>query len=376
MATGRYRATTPTILGLLGDTGMAAAVIAAWMIFTRLVVGTPFTLHRIVGSAVMAVVLGTLISLLRKAHAKMETSENLWRTALGNISDGIGIIASDRSVIWANPVAAQLAGVPEESLTGMRCDDAWDCGTKGCNGCAVALASQDPVRTAASRAEGQTGLPSMLPPASYPRNDGKSSLVVFSDAEGGAAENQELRRQVAALKVQLRESAHRTKNNLQMVASLVSLAYPGEDQGALDELEQRIRLMGLVHEQLTPEQDEGRASLQGFLSVLSRAILDALTPPALQLSLVCSAPEWEVPARRAVSLGLIVNELMTNSIKHGFSGRSSGGIEIRGVMEDGFLALRYTDDGNGFPNPQPTSSPGSGIQLVGLIVSQLGGTMT
>jgi PAS domain S-box-containing protein len=169
----------------------------------------------------------------------------------------------------------------------------------------------------------------------------------------------------------LREVHHRVKNNLQIVASLLGLqsehvVEPGARM-ALDETVYRVRAMALVHEQLYATRDLARVGLADYARSLSTSLQHSLGPDAeFQLS----AEEVEIPIDLAVPIGLVLNELLTNALKHGRSedGRCRVAIELVGGAET--FSLRVRDRGRGFP-ARPPSESSLGMQLIHALSRQI-----
>jgi two-component sensor histidine kinase/ABC-type amino acid transport substrate-binding protein len=153
----------------------------------------------------------------------------------------------------------------------------------------------------------------------------------------------------------LRELYHRTKNTLQLVRSFIALEASeiGGGEG-IDRLvrktSDRIDAIALVHQMLYKSGDLSRLSLKAYLEEASALILRSNEVDAGKISVEVSAEDREALLDTAIPLGLILNELMTNSIKHAFPGERPGRIVIglRNGGEESFV-LEYGDDGIGVP---------------------------
>jgi len=179
----------------------------------------------------------------------------------------------------------------------------------------------------------------------------------------------------------LREVYHRVKNNLQVVDSiLVMQARQFKDpavKSAFASLRRRVYALGLVHQQLMGSDNLQTFDVAPFLRELSSNIIEGGAPG--RISLTVDAPPLDVGLDFAIPLGLLVTELVTNSLKHAFP-NGTGHINVvlsRG--DDGALDLVVTDDGAGYDSAvaaggAPSGALGSRI-IVGL-ASQLKATMT
>jgi len=180
--------------------------------------------------------------------------------------------------------------------------------------------------------------------------------------------------------VLLQEIHHRVKNNLQVISSLLSLQargmeHPGARE-ALRESENRVRSMALVHEALYKSEHLARIDVGRYLRDLGRALVESYSTGG-RVELLVEAEEMAMSVDAAVSCGLIVHELVSNSLKYAFPEGRTGEIRI-GVTpsSDASLTLSVKDDGAGFPEHLDfRDSPSLGLQLVGALAAQMGGSV-
>jgi two-component sensor histidine kinase len=171
----------------------------------------------------------------------------------------------------------------------------------------------------------------------------------------------------------LREMQHRVKNNFQLVLSSISIQknrYHGpEVHRALDHVASRINAISLAHDQLTPRQ-EGQVVR---LSYYVRSLCSAIRKQVEEVELDVECDELELTIDRALPVGLILNEVAMNSIKHAF-GTEGGRIRVSLVGGIGYGEARLTvsDNGRGMQNP---SGNGSGLKLIASLARQIGGTI-
>jgi two-component sensor histidine kinase len=173
--------------------------------------------------------------------------------------------------------------------------------------------------------------------------------------------------------VRLREMQHRVKNNFQLVLSSIAIQkrrYDGaEVQRALDHVASRINAISLAHDQLAPRHDGQVVKLSNYLRVLCQSIRQQTEGVELDVE----ADDLELAIDRAVPVGLILNEIATNSIKHAF-GENGGRISVRLVAGVGYGEGRLTvaDNGRGFETPH---QGGSGLKLIQSLARQIGGSL-
>jgi two-component sensor histidine kinase len=181
--------------------------------------------------------------------------------------------------------------------------------------------------------------------------------------------------------VLLQEIHHRVKNNLQVISSLLHLQARGiEDEKTLEALQEsqnRVRSMALIHEKLYQAQDLSRVDLGEYVESLIAYLARSYAHRAGSADVRVNAEQVLLTIDTAVPCGLIVNELVSNALKHAFSDGRQGQIQVT-IRSDGdhLVHLRVGDDGLGFPSDLDFRNAGSlGLQLVNTLVSQLEGTI-
>ncbi|WP_173086420.1 PAS domain S-box protein [Fundidesulfovibrio magnetotacticus] len=180
--------------------------------------------------------------------------------------------------------------------------------------------------------------------------------------------------------VLLREIHHRVKNNLQIISSLLSLQESGQDNpGAgqvLSDCRGRVMSMALIHERLYRSRDFTAISLEDYLRDFLPGLVETCRG-GRDLRMEIDARGASLGLDQAIPFGLIVNELVTNALKHAFVGRSSGRITVSAAQADGRLTLRVADDGAGLPEGfSPGSTSTLGMQIVTMLAEQLHGELS
>lgn len=177
----------------------------------------------------------------------------------------------------------------------------------------------------------------------------------------------------------LREVHHRVKNNFQVTASLLSLqAGNVEDErarAALRDSENRIRSMALVHAEVYEERNLADIDLADYARSLAGSLISSYAETAGASRFTVSGEPLSLGMDRAIPLGLVLNELITNSLKYAAWDRGGCAmeLEIRPDGESGW-SLKYSDDGPGLPADLSLENPKTlGLQLVTLLARQAGG---
>ena len=212
---------------------------------------------------------------------------------------------------------------------------------------------------------------------------GKRAVVsTIRDITERKRSEEALRTSLHEKEILLKEVHHRVKNNLQLVASLLSLQsrHLADDtvRDAFSHTQQRVKTMALVHEQLLQSVDVTSVDYETYLEEL----VDRLVSQARDLGgPIEAAVQCEVAAMDidlAYTLGLIVNELVSNAIEHAFPSGDPGRIriEFRSGADAETYRLVVADDGIGIPmGVDPLAADTLGLRLVRLLASQIHGTL-
>ena len=190
-----------------------------------------------------------------------------------------------------------------------------------------------------------------------------------------------LQRLVVHNQVLLRELQHRVKNNLNIISSLLNLETPRlADEAARKifiDAQGRIRSMSMIYEQLYTSDSLAHVEIRKYLTDLAGAILSSYALDTARTRLVTEVQDVHLDLKRAVPLGLIVNELLSNALKYAYPPPGEGEIRLELAFSGQEFRLRVSDDGTGLPqNFSRRVTESMGMKLVRLLVEQLDGTLT
>ena len=189
-------------------------------------------------------------------------------------------------------------------------------------------------------------------------------------------------REIADRDLMLSEFEHRVKNNFQIVASMLDIqrrrvSDPAATE-ALGAAMMRVDSIARAHRHLYRDGQGSEVNVSDYLTDLCNALSDALLLRG-GVTLDCDVDPAPIPRDHAVSIGLVVNELVTNAAKHAFVGRERGAIHVSWKRKPkGGWRLTVADDGVGLPaQPRPRRKDGGlGQRLVEAFAKQAGGTLT
>jgi two-component sensor histidine kinase len=180
----------------------------------------------------------------------------------------------------------------------------------------------------------------------------------------------------------LKEVYHRVKNNLQVISSLFNLQLRSltdeQARTALNESIERVSAMALVHEKLYQSSTLSSISLADYVNDLCRHLRESSGTEARGIELSAHVTAVTVNMETAVPLGLLINELIANSLKHGFPDGRRGRIRVNIEQHaNGLCMLEVADDGVGNAEPpgMPPRPKSLGLKLITALAAQIDGTV-
>ncbi len=215
-------------------------------------------------------------------------------------------------------------------------------------------------------------------------HDEAGRLLGFTKVMRDITERQRAEEQIRASlrekEILLKEVHHRVKNNLQVIASLLSLQseylVDPRDIAMLEDMKNRVRSIAAIHEMLYGSTNLSRIDFAGYLNSIAKDLMSFYSQSANRIQLNIRSEPIILDITQAVPCGLIVNELLTNTFKHAFPDNRSGAIEVAFHCHDERCVLEISDNGVGLPeNLDPQNSTSMGLQLLTLLVQQIKGKL-
>jgi two-component sensor histidine kinase len=188
-----------------------------------------------------------------------------------------------------------------------------------------------------------------------------------------------LARSLAEKEVLIQEVHHRVKNNLAVIASLLRLQasnMPDQSSAApLRESQHRVESMALIHEQLYTNGDLREVDLARHAALLAGSLFHSYGVDPARISWRVALDPLPLGVDQAIPAGLILNELVSNALKHAFPDGRTGSVVIDGRRGEGRIQLAVQDDGIGVPPGVERVRPNSlGMQIIKILTRQLKGT--
>jgi len=312
------------------------------------------------------------------------------------------LVDPDSVVRQVNRAAIELSNYKPGEILGLRsgqvlgCIHALDggrhCGAgEVCQACGIRKAVQETFQTCAGcfrreatlrfRRNGEITEAHFLVSTTALNVSGKDMvLICLEDVTDRMRAEQQIKTSLREKEMLLQEIHHRVKNNLQVILSLLSLQSKYvEDERTLQmfqESQNRVRSMVFIHEKLYRSKDVSRIDFADYVSNLAANLMHSYGL-AGRVKLHVDVKDVRLGVNAAIPCGLIINELVTNSLRHAFPADRRGRVDIALRAEDDRrYVLSVSDDGVGLPADFDFNDCESlGMELVSTLTQQLGGTM-
>jgi two-component sensor histidine kinase len=215
-----------------------------------------------------------------------------------------------------------------------------------------------------------------------PDETGQSGLTqgVLFDITARKQAEEQLRTSLHEKEMLLKEIHHRVKNNMQVISSLLNLqsGYISDAQALeiFQDSQNRVRSMALIHEKLYRSKNLAEIDLGEYVNDLVTHLFRSYKADGKGITLKVQAEDVHLGIDMAVPCGLIINELISNALKHAFPNGRQGEILVELQKNQQQVSLHVSDNGIGFPADLDFQNTGSlGLQLVNTLVGQLDGTI-
>ncbi|ABR64589.1 PAS domain S-box protein [Sinorhizobium medicae] len=191
-------------------------------------------------------------------------------------------------------------------------------------------------------------------------------LVALVDVtEHKQTEREELESRIKEQDLLLRELQHRVKNNLQMITALIRLearGNPPPDTRSFERLAGRVEALTTLYDAMANGDSSQEVDLGTYIGQIAAAVMASNACDGVSLDM--KIDPYPVSVNVAMPTGLVVNELLTNALKHAFNGREGGVITLRSTFEDDGYRVIVADDGIGFPDGETWPKHGKLGELI------------
>ncbi len=320
----------------------------------------------------------------KHAEENLRESEERYRTLFESAAEGILITdIGTKKLKYANPAICTMLGYSQEELTKMGVGDIHP-----------KISLEHVLAEFAAQARGEkilSTLPCLKKDGTivYADINATKALIdrrecnigFFTDITKRKQAEEQIRASLGEKESLLKEVHHRVKNNLQIIASLLNLQSSYVTDQHIVEIfrmaEERVKSIARVHESLYRSPDLAKIDFGVYMREMAEELIHLYTVAPIVITLEAEVAELPLGIDVAIPCGLIINELVTNSLKHAFPGRSKGKIRVQlRAQENKQAMLIVGDNGIGFPKDLDFRNTRSlGMQLVVSLTKQLKGTI-
>lgn len=322
----------------------------------------------------------------KMAETSLRESEERYRMLVETMSQGLGMTNEDGCFTYVNDRLCKLIGYPREEIIGRPATQFMDRANQ-----MTLLEHTGRQRKGESvsyeltwtRRSGEP-VPTIVSPEGLFDRRGRFSgtFAVITDITERKRIEEATKASLREKDILLREIHHRVKNNLQIIASLLKLQSAlienVEARGMFKMSHDRIRTMALIHEKLYQSKDLARIDFGAYIRSLGTHLLASYGVTPGDVRVATRADHVYLDINTAIPCGLIINELVSNALKHAFPRGRTGEIQIEcHATKDGLHTLQIEDNGIGFPPEVDFQNTETlGLQLVNTLVRQLEGSIT
>jgi two-component sensor histidine kinase len=338
---------------------------------------------------------------------KIETEEELLhsRAELRAIYDiapvMMCVVDEDRRVVYANAAFIEFTGIPEAELQGgsacgvFGCinalEDPKGCGFgTSCKSCGLLDAMEDTLKTGQPhleveyntyfrRGDVEKEVVMLGSTALIKAPDRTKLLLCLHDISDRTKAENKIKALLSEKELMLKETHHRIKNNMSVIHSLLNLQAAGQENEAtryaLKDAAGRVQSMMTLYEKLYRTENQLWTTISGYLGPLVTEII-RLFDATSRVRTNVVIEDFMAGTELLSPLGIIINELVTNSLKYAFRDNPDPFIQLRIVKQGSEVILDYYDNGVWFDPEGTNHSAGFGLQLIGLLTQQIDGQLT
>jgi len=319
-----------------------------------------------------------------EAEKALRESEEKFRV-LAETAPAAIIVSQGERFVYANPAAARLFGCSEAELLGRSFRESASEESRELVG--VRWLTRQQGEQVPSQYEhrfenkrGEKGW-AMVSTGTIEYRGKPACIATIIDITASKRVEEQLQGSLAEKEVLLKEVHHRVKNNLQMISSLLDLQsdYIRDEQSLafFRDSRDRIKTMALVHEMLYNSKDFTSVDFNGYVESLTAHLSLSHIEDSDRVSLKLDISDLSLDIEDAIPCGLIINELISNSLKHAFPGGRRGEIAVAcHAGNGGLVTLEVRDNGVGLPAGLDFRNTETlGLQIVNLLTKQLRGTV-
>jgi PAS domain S-box-containing protein len=319
----------------------------------------------------------------KRAEEGIIQAKEDWENTFDAVPDLITILDTNFQVLRANKAMADKLGVDPEETVGLTCYRAVHGLDAPPSFCPYTKLLEDGQEHTKEFHEDRIGGDFMVSVSPLYDSEGKlmGSVHVARDITDRKQAEEKIKRSLKEKEVLLSEIHHRVKNNMQIISSLLNLQseYVVDDEAVnvLQASQDRVKAMATIYEKLSKSQDLSRIKFAEYIQSLVQGLFYAHTIKKGQINPIIEIEDIMLNIETALPCGLIISELISNSLKHAFPEGKKGKVCVSLKVHDNEYVLKISDDGIRFPEDIDFKNTDSlGLKLVNILVRQINGEIT
>ncbi len=317
----------------------------------------------------------------RWAEEALGTAVRQWVSTFDSMGDAVSLLDEDGVIIQCNRATAKLIGKPFTEIIGSNCYELIG-GPEGPeSGCPMGDVLRSRARATKVIRYDDNWLEITIDPILDENGAITGAVHIISDVTERVEADERTKASLREKELMLKEIHHRVKNNLQVISSMLNLQGELGKDIPTEELyrdsQNRIKSMALVHEKLYRSEDLSRIELLDYIDTLISGLKRSYLHETGSVTIGMDVEDIHLGIDAAIPCGLMINELVSNSLKHGFPDGREGSITIGfHRSEEGGMVLSVVDDGIGMPEgADPREMESMGMVLIRTLVEQLEGSI-
>jgi PAS domain S-box-containing protein len=312
---------------------------------------------------------------------KLQESEEKWRLLVTTLPDYISLLDKGGRFLFLNHYAK---GFSEKDVIGSSAFQYLSTESKGIFKKEITECQNTrKIRKFEHTAMGDQGIMREYDDFAIPvieKNKVISTMVVSRDITESKQAVEEIKQQLSEKEILLKEVHHRIKNNIASVGGLISMRLQSvtnpEAIAVLNDAIGRIESMRILYDKLLLSEDYKDISVRNYVESLTDTLV-ALFPDNARITLDKRIADFQLDPKRLFLIGIIINELLTNTMKYAFVNMDAGFVKISLTNVDNHISLTIQDNGIGLPDGFGINeSKGFGFMLVKMLSQQLGGSFS
>jgi len=349
----------------------------------RIIDNSIYPVYDSFANIICAAVYGKDITESRRAHEELKSSEEKYRRIVETANEGIWLMDGNFNITFVNSKMVEILGYEEEEIIGKNIlyflfeEDLEDHKEK----MNERLSGNNQLYERRFKKKDGTEVWTLVSatPLSSEEDQFEGSFSMFTDITARKTAEESIKLSLREKELLLKEVHHRVKNNFQLISSLISLQADVTDNNAIiemsNDIQSRIKSMSLIHEMMYSSGNFIDIDLGTYVNRLVEYLNSSYTNANGDVALKADIETIEINLDELLPIGLILNELVANSLKHAFPNKAKGQIDI--IIKNintSMLKIIVKDNGCGLPKDfQMKNVKSLGLFLVQTLITQLGG---